>query len=211
VIDDLGSGALVDMSPYGLPGEPVAAESVKTGADVVLFSGDKLLGGPQCGIIVGRRTYIKRIAAHPMMQALRADKITLAALAATLRLYRDPQIAERDVPILSLLSTSVENLRNRAQRLAPQIASVKAIAAAEPVEATAFLHGGSVPAQQIPTWCIAVKPATGDLDALAEALRLGSPPVVGRVEEDRLLLDLRSVLPRQDIDLVEAVAALDGD
>ena len=95
--------------------------------------------------------------------------------------------------------------------MAPQIAAARLIAGAEPVEGTAFLHGGSVPTQQIPTWCIAVTPANGDLNALAEALRLGSPPVIGCVEGDRLLLDLRSVLPRQDIDLVEAVAALDGD
>jgi len=208
VVDDIGSGALIDMSRYGLADEPVAAESVKAGADLVLFSGDKLLGGPQCGIIAGRSKYLHCIARHPMMRALRVDKITLAALGATLRLYRNPEASERSIPLLSLLSTPVENLRNRAERLAPQMAAAPAIADAQPVEDTAFLGGGSVPAQQIPTWCVALTPARSGLDALATALRCGTPAVVGRIQQNRLLLDLRSVLPRQDIELVEAVNAV---
>ena len=123
MIHDIGSGALIDFAQFGCTGEPVAAASVKQGADLVLFSGDKLLGGPQCGVIVGRQSLVDEITRHPLTRALRVDKLTLAALAATLRLYRDPAKARRSVPLLQLLSTSVENLKGRAERLAPQMAA----------------------------------------------------------------------------------------
>ncbi|MEK6246712.1 MAG: L-seryl-tRNA(Sec) selenium transferase, partial [Planctomycetales bacterium] len=119
VIDDIGSGALFDLNEYGLDGEPIVSQCISSGADLVLFSGDKLLGGPQCGIVVGRRDLIKQIAEHPMMRALRVDKVILAALGATLRLHRDPQRAAQDIPLLHLLSTPIENLKSRADRLAP--------------------------------------------------------------------------------------------
>jgi L-seryl-tRNA(Ser) seleniumtransferase len=208
VIDDIGSGALVDLSGYGLTDEPLAADSLRAGADVVLFSGDKLLGGPQCGIILGRRAPLEKIAGHPLARALRVDKLTLAALAETLRLYQDRERAEQSIPLLSLLSTSLANLQNRAERLAPQLAACAAIAAAEAVPGTAFLGGGSVPTQEISSWCVALTPVRGGLDALARSLRGGSPPVFGRIHKDRVLLDLRSVFPRQDLELVEAVQAL---
>jgi len=210
VIDDIGSGALRDFASYGVTGEPVATESIKTGADVVLFSGDKLLGGPQCGIILGKRPLIQRIARHPLMRALRVDKITLAALVETLRLHEDRQTAEQAVPLLALLTTSVANLQNRAERLAPQLAASPAIRTAEPVESFTYLGGGSLPAQKIPTWCVALEPARGSVDALAAALRKGAPPVFGRIHKGRLLLDLRSVFARQDLEIVEAVERLPG-
>ena len=208
VIDDIGSGALVDLGRYGIAGEPVAGESIRAGADVVLFSGDKLLGGPQCGIIVGRRTLIEKIMKHPLMRALRVDKMTLAALAATLRLYGDLEVAERSVPLLSLLSTPLENLKNRAERLAPQLAATGAVAKAEPIQDVAYLGGGSVPTQQIDTWCIALTPRESTVDALSDALRIGTPSVVGRIKSGRLFLDLRSVFPRQEANLLVAVQAL---
>lgn len=208
VIDDIGSGALVDLKPFGVTGEPIAPERVAAGADVVLFSGDKLLGGPQCGIICGRREPIEAISKHPLMRAFRVDKLTLAALAATLRLYQDLEVAKQSVPLLSLLSTPLDNLKNRAERLAPQMAALPAIATAEPVADQTYLGGGSVPTQQIPTWCIALAPRAGSLETLSASLRTGTPSVFGRIHRDRLLLDLRSVLPRQDIQLVEAVRAL---
>ncbi len=210
VIHDIGSGAMIDFAQFGFSGEPVASESVRAGADVVLFSGDKLLGGPQSGIILGRKALIETLHRHPLARALRVGKLTLAALAATLRLYRDPDGAKQSVPLLQLLGTSAENLKNRAERLAPQIAAVKAVAAAEPVPGTTYLGGGSIPAQQLPTWCIALEPQGRSVEELAGALRAGRPPVVGRVHQDRLLLDLRSVPPRQDQDLVAALEALDG-
>ena len=204
LIDDIGSGALIDCSRYGLTGEPLAAESIDAGADVVLFSGDKLLGGPQCGIIVGKRELIQRITKHPMMRALRVDKITLAALAATLRLYRDPTVAENSIPLLQMLSTSMENLRARAERMSPQLAACSVVDSAEPVEDETFLGGGSIPAQKIGTWCVAIKPSGINVDRFAKRLRSAAPSIFGRVQQERLLLDFRSVDPSMDMIIVEA-------
>lgn len=208
VIDDIGSGALIGFSKYGVTGEPVASKSIDAGADLVLFSGDKLLGGPQCGIIVGRRQWIDKILKHPLMRAMRVDKLTLSALAATLRLYRDPSKAENSIPLLSLLSTSADNLKLRAERLAPQIAAGELISHAAPTQDVAMLGGGSMPTQQIPTWCVAVQPAKGSVDQLAQRLRNGKPSVFGRVQKDKLLLDLRTVFPEQDLDIVSAINGL---
>jgi L-seryl-tRNA(Ser) seleniumtransferase len=208
LIDDIGSGALIDLSRYGVTGEPLASESIKAGADLVLFSGDKLLGGPQCGIIAGKKTFVQMAAAHPMARAMRVDKLTLAALAATLRLYRDENVAENAIPLLTLLSTPLENLKLRAERLAAQMAATKNVASAEAVLGEACLGGGSLPGQHIPTWCIALTPKRGSVDSLAARLRAGSPAIFGRVQKDRLLLDLRSVPPRHDLDLVEAIKRL---
>ncbi|MCU0958847.1 MAG: L-seryl-tRNA(Sec) selenium transferase [Pirellulaceae bacterium] len=207
-IDDIGSGALWDFGRYGIGGEPRPQDSLACGADVVLMSGDKLLGGPQCGIIVGQRACIDAIVRHPLARALRVDKLTLAALAATLRLYRDPDTVEEKIPLLTLLSTSVDNLQLRAERLAPQLAACPAIAAATPRSDTTYLGGGSVPTQQIPTWCVALTPAHESVDSLAARLRRGHPAVMGRVHRETLLLDLRSVFARQDQLLVKAVQAL---
>lgn len=207
VIDDIGSGALLDLAKYGIHGEPIAAASIKAGADAVLFSGDKLLGGPQCGIIVGRRAVIDKIAKHPMMRAMRVDKLTLAALAATLRLYRDPETLELNLPLLSLISTPLENLRLRAERLAPQLSECGAVAAAEPLDDVTYLGGGSVPTQQIKTCCVAMTPAKGSVNEFAARLRNGCPSVFGRVYQDRFLFDLRTVFPHQDAALIAAVGA----
>jgi len=207
VIDDIGSGALVDLAKYGVKDEPLASESIRAGADLVLFSGDKLLGGPQCGIIVGNRSLIQKITDQPLMRALRVDKLTLAALAATLRLYQDEELAERSVPLLSLIATPLENLRQRAERLAPQLAATQ-IASAEVLPGQTYVGGGSLPNQALPTMCIALFPHSGSVDQLAATLRRGTPPVVGRIQDGRLLLDLRSVQPRDDIHLVAAVEAI---
>jgi L-seryl-tRNA(Ser) seleniumtransferase len=177
---------------------------------VVLFSGDKLLGGPQCGIVIGRRALVERMQKHPLARALRVDKITLAALAATLRLHRDPEKARQQIPLLALLATSVENLKNRAERLAPQMAAASTVQGAEVIADHTFLGGGSVPTQEIPTICIAITPRGRSVDDFHAALRTGQPSVFGRIQKDRLLLDLRSVLPSQDRLLVEAVERLDG-
>ena len=208
LIDDIGSGALIDFAPFGCDHEPTAKASIAAGADVVLHSGDKLLGGPQCGVILGRRKYVEQMTRHPLARALRVDKITLAALSATLRLYRDPGRAVRDVPLLQLLSTSAENLQNRAERLAPQIAACDAVETAEPIEDVSQLGGGSTPMHDIPTWCIAIEPAGRSVDELSRLLRTGAPAIVSRIAADRLLLDLRSVFPRQDTHIVEALEAI---
>jgi L-seryl-tRNA(Ser) seleniumtransferase len=210
VIHDVGSGALIDLAPYGVQGEPSPSESVRLGADVVLSSGDKLLGGPQCGIVLGKREVVKRLSAHPLARALRVDKLTLAALAATLRLYRDPNVARLRVPFLALLTTPIENLRQRAKRLAPQIAAMAAGVTAEVIEEQAEVGGGSGPGQAIATICLAVTAAATSAERLAWRLRTGKRPVVARIKQERVLLDLRTVFARQDLELIEAVAAALG-
>ncbi|MFP6673094.1 MAG: L-seryl-tRNA(Sec) selenium transferase [Pirellulaceae bacterium] len=208
VIDDIGSGALIDFRKFGIQDEPTVAGSIRAGADLVLFSGDKLLGGPQCGIIVGRQRWIETITKHPLMRALRVDKVTLAGLRATLQLYRDPETACQRVPLLTLLNTSIENLRQRAERLAPQLNESAAIKDVTVVEDITYLGGGSVPTQAIATCCLSMASASGSIDALAAQLRSGNIAVVGRIHQDRLLLDLRSMLASQDQLLVAAFTAL---
>ncbi len=207
VIHNIGAGAMLDLRTFGLPGQPVAGESIQSGADLVLFCGDKFVGGPQSGIILGRKALLEKIERHPMARALRVDKLTLGALAATLRLYRDPEKARYHIPLLQLLGTSTENLKNRAERIAPQVAALPAVA-----EATAIAEAADPAesdfARQLPTWCVSIRPATMSVERLAAALRTGTPSVVGRVKDDRLLLDLRSVLPRQDIELLAALEGL---
>lgn len=206
-IDDIGSGAVFDFSEFGLT-EPLVDESVKAGSDLILFSGDKLLGGPQCGIILGKAEWIERINKNPMMRALRVDKITLSALHATLQLYRKPEVAKQSIPLLSLLSTPIENLKLRAERLAAQLAALSLFASAEPMADQATLGGGSIPTQQIDTWCVALAPANGSIDQLASALRNADQSIFGRVKNEKLLLDLRTIFPGQEIDIVEVCKKL---
>jgi L-seryl-tRNA(Ser) seleniumtransferase len=211
VIDDVGSGALVDFARYGLHDEPNIIDSIKAGADLVLFSGDKLLGGPQAGIVVGKKRWVQKLAKHPMMRALRVDKMTLAALAETLKLYRKLDQAELRIPLLAMLSTPLQNLKLRAERLAPQLAATSLIATAEPVEDHAMLGGGSIPTQQVPTWCVAVTAASGTIDQLSEKLRKSEPSIFGRVSNDRLLLDLRTILPGQELEIVDICKGLSSE
>jgi L-seryl-tRNA(Ser) seleniumtransferase len=208
VIHDLGAGGLMGFPEIKLPGQPTAQESVRAGADLVLMRGDMLLGGPSCGILLGRKPVVEQIARAAMAQVLRPTKLSLAALAATLRLYREPDKARLGIPVLRLLTTSAENLRNRAQRLAPQAAAIAAVAEAKAVAEVAYLRGEPSEAAKLPTWCVAIRPASGSVERLVESLRAGAPPVFGRPSEDRLLLDLRSVLPRQDLELIDALDAL---
>ena len=159
-------------------------------------------------IIVGKKKYIDTITKHPMMRAMRVDKITLAALAATLKLYRDEAAAESQIPLLALMSASIDNLKNRAERLAPQLQALECVASAEPTPSESFLGGGSVPTQRVDTYCVAITPATQSIDALAKALRTGDNPVFPRVQHEKLWIDLRSVFPKQDSQIVDAFAAV---
>jgi L-seryl-tRNA(Ser) seleniumtransferase len=208
VIDDVGSGALVDFARFGLMNEPIVAESIRDDADVVLFSGDKLIGGPQCGIIIGKSKWIKQILANPLMRAMRVDKMTLAALQATLLLYRDPESVLTQVPILRMLSMPIENLKLRADKIATQIVATEFVGSCEVVEGQSMLGGGSVPTQKIPTWCLAVTPSKVSVDALADKLRQNQPAVMGRVQKDILYLDLRTIDVSQDLAVAEAFEAL---
>jgi L-seryl-tRNA(Ser) seleniumtransferase len=180
VVDDLGSGALSADPAYR--GEPDVRGAVAGGADVVCFSGDKLLGGPQAGIVVGTREAVARIRSHPLMRALRPDKLTLAALGATLALHRDPERARERIPALRMLSSSADELRHRAESLA-------AATGGEVVETAGRVGGGALPLEEVPSHAVALDDPRG-ADALAAALRAGDPPVAARVHEGRVLLDV---------------------
>jgi L-seryl-tRNA(Ser) seleniumtransferase len=195
VIDDLGSGSLLDTSAYGLAKEPMVQESVAAGADLVAFSGDKLLGGPQAGVIVGKQTLIARLKKHPLTRAVRPDKLTLAALGATLVHYLRGE-AEREVPVWRMLAASPEILEQRAHVLAGAVGG-------HVVDTRSAVGGGSLPGQTQSSKAVALD--SDDPDGLAASLRAAGPPVVGRIDEGHLLLDLRTVLPEQDVVLREAV------
>jgi L-seryl-tRNA(Ser) seleniumtransferase len=205
VIDDIGSGALLDFGRFGLPGEPVARDSIAAGADVVLFSGDKLLGGPQAGVIAGRKDLIGRIEKDPLMRAFRLDKMTLAALEATLRIYLNEEQALRQVPVLRMLGTPVPELRRRAEALVSQLREIPGVASVHAAEDEAFVGGGSLPDQALKTWVLEVEAhALSDAD-LAHRLRTGTPAVIGRLRGGKLVLDVRTVFPHQETELVKAV------
>jgi L-seryl-tRNA(Ser) seleniumtransferase len=206
VVDDIGSGALIDFARFGLPGEPVARSSIAAGADLVLFSGDKLLGGPQGGIIAGRKDLLSRIERDPFMRAVRLDKMTLAALEATLRLYGDDERAIESIPILRMLARSSAELIQRARALAERLAALPGVRATARTD-EAYVGGGSLPEQTLPTAVVAiVADGVGETE-LSRRLRLGTPAVVGRIQSGELLLDLRTVFPDQEDDLGSAVAA----
>jgi L-seryl-tRNA(Ser) seleniumtransferase len=190
LVDDLGSGALVDLHD-----EPQARDSLAAGADLVCFSGDKLLGGPQAGIVVGAATLVEQLRRHPLQRALRADKLTLAALEGTLRLYLDPERARREVPVLRMLEEPVEAVRARAEQLASAVEG-------EVEETVARVGGGALPLAELPSFACAVE------EELAEPLRLGEPPVVGVVRDGRLLLDCRTLTDFEADEVAAAVAAV---
>jgi L-seryl-tRNA(Ser) seleniumtransferase len=205
VIDDVGSGALVSWECFGFHGEPVVRDSITAGADLVLFSGDKLLGGPQAGIIAGRKEWVEKIEKDPLMRAFRLDKMTLAALEATLRLYLDEERALREVPVLRLLSVPLAELRQRAEALAGRLAAVPGVASARAVGDVAYVGGGSLPDQAMPTWVVEVEASNlGDAD-LASRLRTGTPAVVGRLRDGKVVLDVRTIFDHQESALTEAV------
>jgi L-seryl-tRNA(Ser) seleniumtransferase len=196
---DLGSGSLVDLAQYGLPREPLPQEMLAAGCDVVTFSGDKLLGGPQAGLIVGSQVAIARIRKFPMKRALRMSKLPLAALEATLMLYLRPERLAHDLPTLRLLTRPAEAIRALAAALQPAVAAAVAPRfEVEVVELMGQIGSGSLPVERLPSAGLAIAPAGASkkgigtaLDALASALRALPQPVIGRIAQDRLLLDLR--------------------
>jgi L-seryl-tRNA(Ser) seleniumtransferase len=204
VIDDVGSGALFDFGRLGLPGEPSPRESIAAGADLTLFSGDKLLGGPQAGIIAGRKEWIQKIEKDPLMRAFRLDKMTLAALEATLRLYLNAERALRDVPVLRMLSTPLEELRQRAESLAQRLRAAPGLTV-HAREDMAYIGGGSLPDRTLPTWVVEVEAAGVSDEELARRMRTGDPAVMGRLQDGKLLLDVRTVFVEQEAGLVKAV------
>jgi len=197
LIDDLGSGTLLDTAPYGLAHEPTVQESVAAGADVVTFSGDKLLGGPQAGIIVGRADLVAQLRRHPLTRALRVDKTTIAGIQANLLHYVKGE-ATREVPIWRMIAATADEVAARARALIAALG--EAGARCEVVLGQSMIGGGSLPEETLPTALIAVE-ISAPSDA-ARALRLGDPAVVSRVQDDLLLLDLRTVLPREEEALI---------
>lgn len=202
VVHDLGSGLMIPAADLGLPNEPRAAESVAAGADAVVVSGDKLLGGPQAGIIVGHGELIGRMRKNPLCRALRVDKVTLAGLEATLRLYRDPDRVVERIPTLRMLSASADALRVEAERMAESLAARGVPCSAVPTEGA--VGGGTYPGVTLASWAVQLEGA-GSAQALAEALRAGDPPVVGRLVDDALRLDVRTVLPGEIETVVDRV------
>jgi len=202
VIDDLGSGTLLDTARYGLAPEPMVQQSLAAGADLVTFSGDKLLGGPQAGLIVGREALVSELRRHPLARALRVDKGTLAALQATLLHYVRGE-AEREIPVWRMIAASPEALAERAAGWAARLQAQGIPAEVLPTMST--IGGGSLPGETLPTQALAL--ASPDADALSAALRRADPPVVGRISDGRLWLDPRTVMPDADVALLEAVTA----
>jgi L-seryl-tRNA(Ser) seleniumtransferase len=205
VIDDVGSGAAVDFAALGFPDEPLVGDGIRAGADVVLFSGDKLLGGPQAGIIAGMRRWIDAIEKDPFMRAVRLDKMVLAALEATLVLYREKAMA--DVPVLNMLTMPPDELRRRSERFAERLRAIDGIAAAEVQDDTAYVGGGSLPDQAIPTVVVAVGATEASEEEFARRLRVGAPAVLARIRQGRVLFDLRTIFDSQENELVTAVAS----
>jgi L-seryl-tRNA(Ser) seleniumtransferase len=208
VVDDIGSGALRDTADYGIvSAEPTAAGSIAAGADVVLFSGDKLLGGPQAGIVLGRGDIVARIEGHPMMRAMRVDKVTLAGLAATLRLHRDLETARRDVPVLAMITAPPGPIEARARAIADRLRGAPGVERADVRASIAHIGGGSIPEQELPSSAVVMRAARCSEDELAARLRGGDVPVLPRVADGAVWLDLRTVLPDQDDALASAVRA----
>lgn len=204
-IDDVGSGCLYDLARYGLPDEPIIDDSLRAGADLVLFSGDKLLGGPQCGIILGRSELVDRLRTNPLTRALRVDKLTFAALQATLEIHRAGR-AFAEIPVLRQLALTEEDLRPRAAALLARLfASMHSSSpiTIEPVSSAA--GGGTLPDQTLPS--LALSFASADATQLAARLRLGTPAILPRIMDGAVLIDLRTVLPADDAALCERLVA----
>jgi L-seryl-tRNA(Ser) seleniumtransferase len=200
LLDDLGSGSLLDTSQFGLAHEPMVQESIQAGADLTFFSGDKLLGGPQAGVIVGRRHLIQQLRRHPLARALRLDKATIAGLSATLMHYLRGEAVTK-LPVWQMISQPEAELRRRARRWATAIGRPAMVE-----RGRSMIGGGSLPEESLPTWLLAIPESEGiDVTALARRLRLDEPAVVGRIEHDTLLFDPRTVLPSEDAALIAGV------
>jgi L-seryl-tRNA(Ser) seleniumtransferase len=194
VMEDLGSGTFIDFSKYGLLKEPTVQESVAAGADVITFSGDKLLGGPQSGIIVGKKEVVDRIKKNPITRALRIDKLTLAALESTLRLYRDEEKAARNIPTLGMIMLPLEEIQKRAQQLAHALKkSGDARLHIQLIERSSKTGGGALPLMELPSLCVGIQIKGISPNALEKTMRSNDPPIIGRIEDDLFVMDPRTI------------------
>jgi len=211
VMYDLGSGCLADLRAYGIYTEPTVQEIIKTGVDVVTFSGDKLLGGPQGGIIVGKKKYIEKMQKNPLARALRVDKLTIAAFEATLMGYMDIEAAKNTVPVLKMLFQSPDEIKHRALKIAAALRKVVKVADKivdiRVVQDRSKAGGGSLPAAEFQTFAVQIRSGTVSVNELERRLRQSLPPVIARIREDTLLLDARTVMEQEIKDLVRVVSA----
>lgn len=209
LIDDLGSGALVDLKEYGIENEPMVQDSLEAGADIACFSGDKLIGGPQAGIIVGKAEFIKRIRKNPLSRAFRIGKMTIAAMEATLRLFLTPEKLKEFHPVYRMLSLSLEEIEARLQKVFKVLQKqIPDEAEFSIIEGGSQVGSGSVPVQTIPTKLLMVKPKAFSVESLARSLRHNQPPVFPRVQKDAVLLDFRTIQEKEDKLVLEALLSL---
>ncbi len=206
VMEDLGSGCFVDLSRYGLQKEPTVQEAIQAGADVITISGDKLLGGPQAGIILGKKDLLDSIKTNPLTRALRIDKLTLAALESTLLLYIDERRAMEEIPTLKMLGLSRGKLRNRGRRLLKRLqGKVEPILQMTLKEDVSQVGGGALPLQELPTIVLSAKSLEGSVDRLEEHLRKSDPPIIARIRKEELLFDMRTVFDEEIPLLAEGI------
>lgn len=210
VMHDLGSGCLIDLRPYGIHTEPSVQEVIKSGADLVTFSGDKLLGGPQAGVIIGKKELIDRIQRDPLTRAVRIDKLTLAALEAVLMEYVDDDKAKKEIPTIRMLTQDKESIRIRAKKIATLLKRDIKNASIDLLEDSSQAGGGSLPEINFPTYTVAIKPKTVTVNELEERLRRGEPPVIARIKEGSLIIDARAIDNREVDILIKAVKAALG-
>ena len=208
MFEDLGSGALLDLEKFGLPPEPLVQDSVAAGADLVTFSGDKMLGGPQAGIIVGRKDLVYALRSNQLARIVRVDKFTIAAMEATLRLYLDEDQAAEKIPVWQMLAINENLLKNRAEKIAGQLSNLLEAAEVGIQKGISRVGGGALPAAELPTWLVAVKPKQTEFSAaeLVERMRDGEPPLILRLQHETLFFDLRTVREDQEQTLVEKIA-----
>ena len=202
IIDDLGSGALVDLKAYGLEPEPMVRDSITAGIDAACFSGDKLIGGPQSGIIVGKKDTIQKIKKNPLARALRVGKLEVAAMEATLKLFLDPSKLNERHPTYRMLSIGLDELDRRAKCVAEKLSNVSV------VDGKSQVGSGSVPAETLPTKLLAVKPSGMSADAFARKLRYSNPPIFARIHQDTVLFDFRTIQPEEDEAVIAAICYL---
>lgn len=208
-MEDLGSGALIDLSQFGLPHEPVVAERIASGVDIVTFSGDKLLGGPQAGIIVGKETWIQQIRKNPLMRALRVDKLTIAALSATLLAYLTQDTITEQFPMLQRYTRTIDELQITAERIADRLKVIfEKIAAIEVYDTHSQIGSGSLPVETLPSIAVVLTPQTVSVEKLSEHFRHGSTPIIGRIEDDQLWFDVRTLYEREEKHLIQTAVEI---
>jgi L-seryl-tRNA(Ser) seleniumtransferase len=200
VMEDLGSGALIDLSSYGLPKEPLVSERIRAGADVVTFSGDKILGGPQAGLMVGSREWIDRVNKNHLQRALRCGKLTLAALEATLRLYRQSPDITQAIPTLRAFTRPVDEIREFGEVVLPKLrAALGDSFLLRLEESTSQIGSGALPTEELPSLAISINHAKLSAATIAKKFRDANPPIIGRIKDDRFLLDLRTIFDPQEL------------